>query len=253
MEKLDITRFPKPDYVTSEGLNTLVTNLSYCGNDIRKIMVTSRHAGEGKSYVTMNLMRTLAGIGRRVVLVDTDLRASGIQANYRLRCESGRIMGLTEYLSGHCLLDDVLYKTNIPNAWMIPAGHEAPNPLQLLEKEKMARLIEQLSREYDVVLLDTPPVGMLADAVALAKHCDGALIVVGYRQGKQREIGEAVESIRQTGCRVLGAVLNEVRFKNLSNRHYYYNSRRYSSYYAKRYAKGAKRGLFGKKKNDRND
>lgn len=236
MKKLEITRFAKPDYVTAEGLNTLVTNLSYCGKDIRRIMVTSRYAGEGKSYVTMNLMNTLAGIGRRVVLVDTDLRASGIQSNYRLRSESETIEGLSEYLSGHCGFEDVIYETNIQGAYLIPAGHEAPNPLQLLETEAMGQLIEKLSEDYDIVLLDTPPVGILADAVALAKYCDGALLVVAYRQGKQREIGDAVANIQQTGCKVLGAVLNDVHFKKLSNRHYYYNSKRYSSYYNKRYS-----------------
>lgn len=235
MKKLEITRFPELDYVSAEGLNTLVTNLSYCGNNIRKIMVTSRYAGEGKSYVTMNLMRTLAGIGRRVVLIDGDLRASGILASYRLRGPKQNLEGLSEYLSGRNRLEDVIYQTDIPNACIIPAGHRAPNPLQLLETEKMAQLVDRLSNEFDIVLLDTPPVGMLADAVSLAKYCDGALLVVAYRQGKQREIGTAVENIRQTGCPVLGAVLNEVRFKNLSNRHYYYNSRRYSSYYSKRY------------------
>lgn len=198
-------------------------------------MITSRYAGEGKSYVTMNLMNTLAGIGRRVVLVDTDLRASGIQSNYRLRGESETIDGLSEYLSGLCGYEDIIYETNIPGAYLIPAGHEAPNPLQLLETEAMGQLIERLGEEYDIVLLDTPPVGMLADAVALAKYCDGALLVVAYRQGKQREIGDAVANIQQTGCKVLGAVLNDVHFKNLSNRHYYYNSKRYSSYYNKRY------------------
>ena len=242
MKYLEITRFPELDYVSAEGMNTLVTNLSYCGPDIRKIMVTSRHASEGKSYVTMNLMRTLAGLGRRVVLVDADLRASGIQANYRLRCGSEfRLSGLSEYLSGHCELEEALYETNIPGAHLIPAGHEAPNPLQLMVTEKMEKLMERLGEQYDVVLMDTPPVGILADAVALAKYCDGALLVVGYRQGKQREITDAVESIRQTGCKVLGAVLNEVRFKNLSNRHYYYNSKRYSSYYNKHYGQ-KKRG-----------
>lgn len=237
MKKLEITRFSKPDYVTAEGLNTLVTNLSYCGKDIQRIMVTSRYAGEGKSYVTMNLMNTLAGIGRRVVLIDTDLRASGIQSNYRLRGENEHIDGLSEYLSGHCSFDEVLYETNIPGAYLIPAGHEAPNPLQLLETDAMKDLVDRLSAEFDFVLLDTPPVGILADAVALAKYCDGALLVVAYRQGKQREIGDAVANIQQTGCKVLGAVLNDVRFKNLSNRHYYYNSKRYSSYYSKRYGK----------------
>lgn len=235
MKKLEITRFPELDYVSAEGLNTLVTNLSYCGSNIRKIMVTSRYAGEGKSYVTMNLMRTLAGIGRRVVLIDGDLRASGILASYHLRGPKQNLEGLSEYLSGRNRLEDVIYQTDIPNACIIPAGHRAPNPLQLLETEKMAQLVDRLSNEFDIVLLDTPPVGMLADAVSLAKYCDGALLVVAYRQGKQREIGTAVENIRQTGCPVLGAVLNEVRFKNLSNRHYYYNSRRYSSYYSKRY------------------
>lgn len=235
MRTLEITRFPKADYVTAEGMNTLVTNLSYCGPDIRKIMITSRHASEGKSYVAMNLMRTLAGLGKRVVLVDADLRASGIQANYRLRSPEGKVFGLSEYLSRHCELDEALYETNIPNAWMIPAGHEAPNPLQLMITDTMEQLLEQLGREYDIVLIDTPPVGILADAVALAKYCDGALMVVAYRQGKHREIRDAVESIRQTGCKILGAVLNEVRFQNLSNRYYYYNSKRYSPYYHKEY------------------
>jgi len=234
VRKLEIGRFPEPDYVTAEGLNTLVTNLSYCGPDIRKVMVTSRYASEGKSYVTMNLLRTLAGIGRRVVVIDADMRASGILANHRLRCAEGDMYGLSEYLAGHCSLEAALYETNIPNAYIVPAGHEAPNPLQLLETDAMKQLVEKLGEEFDIVLVDTPPVGMLADAVALAKYCDGALLVVAYRQGKQREIGDAVDHLRQTGCRVLGAVLNEVRFKNLSNRHYYYNSKRYSSYYKRK-------------------
>lgn len=237
VNRLNITRFPEPDYMTSESLNTLITNISYCGDDIRKVMISSRHPGEGKSYVAMNLMRTLAGIGRKVVLVDTDLRASGIQTNYRLHSEQGKVLGLSEYLSNHCDFDDVLYQTNIENAWMIPAGHEAPNPLQLLETVRMASLIEELGNRFDVVLVDTPPVGMLADAVAVAKYCDGAILVVAYRQGKQREIRDAVENISQTGCRVLGAVLNGVRFKNLSNRRYYYNSKRYSYYYNRKYGK----------------
>ena len=82
---------------------------------------------------------------------------------------------------------------------MIPAGHEAPNPLQLLDTQAMGNLIEQLAGQFDIVLIDTPPVGMLADAVALAKFCDGALIIVGYCKGKQQEIKVVVESIRQTG------------------------------------------------------
>ena len=247
MANIEITRFPELDYTSAEGFNTLITNLSYCGKDVRKIMITSRYAGEGKSYITMNLMRSLARLGRRVVVVDTDLRASGIQAEYRLRDEQRTNLGLSEYLSGHCPLESALYQTNIPNAFILPAGHEAPNPLQLLDTDQMQQLMEWLSSRFDYVLVDTPPIGLLSDAVALAKYCDGALLVVSYGQGKRQEIGEAVESIRHTGCQMLGAVLNEVRFRKLSNRHYYYRSKRYSGYYSKKYGDYADRKLYGKK------
>lgn len=232
---IEITRFPELDYVSLEGFNTLVTNLSYCGQNIKKIMVTSRYASEGKSYVTMNLMRTYARMGRRVVVLDCDMRASGIQLDYMLRSVKRNIIGLSEYLSGHCSYEDVLYETSIPGGWLVPAGHEAPNPLQLIDTEKMKLMVERLAEEFDIVLVDTPPVGVIVDAVALAKFCDGALLVVGYGQGKQREIGEVVKTIEQTGCKLLGAVLNDVKFKKLSNRHYYYSSKRYAGYYRKKY------------------
>lgn len=232
---LEISNFPQLDYVCNEAMNTLCTNLSYCGKDIRKVMITSRYAGEGKSYISINLMRTFSQLGKRVVLVDTDLRASGIQSDYWLRYSTQNHYGLSEYLSGICDLEEAIYQTNLPNTYMIPAGHEAPNPLQLLDTQAMSDLIEQLAEQFDVVLLDTPPVGVLVDAVALAKFCDGALLVVGYCKGKQQEIGDAVENIKQTGCKVLGAVLNGVKFNSMSNRHYYYRSERYASHYNKRY------------------
>lgn len=240
MPVLEITQFPECDFVSHEAMNTLCTNLSYCGPDVRKVMITSRYAGEGKSYVSMNLMRTLSRLGRRVVLVDTDLRASGIQADYQLRYGTEKHVGLSEYLSGHCGLAEVLYQTNISGAYMIPAGHDAPNPLQLLDTDKMKQLVQWLGTQFDVVLIDTPPVGVLVDAVAMAKFCDGALLVVGYRKGNQSEIGDVVKHIKQTGCKMLGAVLNGVKFKSLSNKHYYYSSERYSGHYSKRYKYGKK-------------
>ena len=240
MPMIQISQFPETDFVSHEAMNTLCTNLSYCGADVRKVMITSRYAGEGKSYVSMNLMRTLARLGRRVVLVDTDLRASGIQSDYQLRYSTEKHYGLSDYLSGQCSVAEVLYQTSISGACIIPAGHEAPNPLQLLDTEKMKTLVEWLGSMFDVVLIDTPPVGVLVDAVAMAKFCDGVLLVVGYRKGNQNEIGDAVRNIHQTGCKMLGAVLNGVKFKSLSNKHYYYSSERYAGHYSKRYRYGKK-------------
>lgn len=238
---IEVSNFPELDFVCQEAMNTLCTNLSYCGKNISKIMITSRCAGEGKSYISMNLMRTLSQLGYKTVLIDTDFRASGIQSDYLLRYSTKNHHGLSEYLSGRCGLNEAIYQTNLPNSYMIPAGHEAPNPLQLLDTKEMKNLIDYLAERWDVVLVDTPPVGMLADAVAMAKFCDGALLVVGYRKGKQKEIGQAVENINQTGCKMLGAVLNGVKFNSMSNRYYYYNSERYASNYNKRYYSRKKR------------
>lgn len=232
---LEITNFPKLNFACNEAMNTLCTNLSYCGKNVRKIMITSRYAGEGKSYVSMNLLRTYSQLGRRTILIDTDLRASGIQSDYSLRYSTKNHYGLSEYLSGQCRLNEVIYRTNLPNTFMIPAGHQAPNPLQLLDTKTMEKLIDTLAGAFDVVLVDTPPIGLLVDAVALAKYCDGALMVVGYRKGKRREIADAVDNIKQTGCKMLGAVLNGVQFNNLSNKYYYYSSERYTMNYSKRY------------------
>lgn len=232
---IEIKNLPKLDFVCHEAMNTLCTNLSYCGKNVRKIMITSRYAGEGKSYISMNLLRTYSELGRRTILIDTDLRASGIQSDYSLRYSTKNHYGLSEYLSGQCGLNEVIYRTNLPNTYMIPAGHQAPNPLQLLDTKKMEKLINDLAKGFDIVLVDTPPIGLLVDAVALAKYCDGALMVVGYRKGKQREIGDAVENIKQTGCMMLGAVLNGVQFNSISNKHYYYSSERYTMNYNKSY------------------
>lgn len=95
--------------------------------------------------------------------------------------------------------------------------------------------MDRLTTEYDVVLIDTPPAGVIVDALEIAKYCDGALIVVSYNRGKKQEIGDLKKSIERTGCKVLGAVLNNVDFDAYSNRKYYYKSERYSSYYNDRY------------------
>lgn len=237
---LEIGKFPELDFVSLEAMNSLCTNLSYCGVGIRKIMITSRYASEGKSYISMNLMRTMTRLGRSVVLIDADLRASGVQHHFNLRYKGERRLGLSEYLSGLCELNEIVYQTDIPNAYIIPAGHEAPNPLELLDSKMMQDMVEGLGEHFDMVLMDTPPVGILSDAIALAKFCDGTLLVVGYLKGKQREIADAVKQIRQTGSRILGAVLNGVKFRSLSNKHYYYSSERYSGHYSRKYKYGSK-------------
>ena len=234
MNELNITNLPALEYMANEAFNTLATNLFYCGTDIQTILVTSRYQGEGKSFVTMNLMRTLSSLNKKVVLVDTDLRRSNLIGRYRIRFSDGNTSGLAQYLAGMCEIEDVLYQTNIERAKMIPVGKILENSLQLLSSSRMVQLMQQLRQQFDVILIDTSPVGMLVDAVEIAKHCDGALMVVSSGRGKKQEIDDARRAIEQTGCKVLGAVLNNVDFSAYSNRKYYYKSEQYSGYYASR-------------------
>lgn len=211
--RLDIKHLCELDFANAEALNTLAANLSYCGG-MRKIILASRSPGEGKTYLSMNLMRTLAGIGHRVVLIDADLRSGGDKPE-----------GLSEYLDNRCAFEDMLYQTDIPNAWMIPAGRKTTKPFHLLESKRMQEAIEELENTFDFMLLDTPATGILADALSLARHCDGVLLVVGYRRGRMQEINTLSESFRRTGCPVLGAVLNQVNLNKLGNRYHYYRAR----------------------------
>lgn len=158
MKRIELTRFAPLDYAGAEALNTLCTNLSFCGSSVKKIMITSCHAAEGKSYLTMNLMRKMAELGKKVIMVDADLRRSRIGSKYGMRVVEGRALGLTHYLAGMCGVDEVVYATNIPGAYMVPVGHEVSNSLALLTHEHFKRLLDELAREYDLVLVDAPPV-----------------------------------------------------------------------------------------------
>ena len=240
MNHLNITRFPEAEYRWVEAMNTLCTNLSYSGKDMKTILITSRYEDEGKSLISMNLLRTLAGLRKKVVMVDADLRRSCINRSFRIQYESTRTNGLAQYLAGLCPMDDILYETDIPNAYMIPVGRTVANPLNLLNAPEMPTLMEKLREEFDYIIIDTPPAGIVIDAVDMARHCDGALIVVSYMRGKCRDITEVRDMIRQTGCKVLGTVMNNVEFDSLSNKHYYYSSGRYAyNYdYRKRYESG---------------
>lgn len=223
MNLLTFTRFDTLDYAASEALNTLTTNLSFAGNNVQKIMLTSCRPQEGKSFLSMNLMRTLAGVGKQVVLVDADLRRSLLSSRYGVQT-SDQMLGLSHYLAGMCTVDDIVFKTNIKNAYMVMAGYDVANSLALLSTPRFARLLDVLAKEFDVVLVDAPPVGVIIDAAQIAKSCDGVLFVVSNDLIPRRELLEATRQIEKTGCPIVGAVLNKVHFDSRSTKRYYYKT-----------------------------
>lgn len=240
MNKVEFTRLPALDYACDEAINTLCTNLTFAGEDKRKIMVTSCQASEGKSFLTINIMRTLARLGHSVVLVDADLRRSQIAARYGMRVVEGSGQGLTHFLAGMCPLGEVVYQTNVPGACIIPVGHEVSNSLALLSTPRLQRMLEQLRQKFDFVLVDAPPVGVIIDAAEIAKFCDGTILGVKYNAISRRELIEAKAQLERTGCRILGAVLNNVAFDTISSKKYY--NKHYYTHYDSDYYKPAQSG-----------
>lgn len=239
MYKLEITRFKELDYACNEAINTLCTNLIFTGSDKKKLMFTSCTAHEGKTFVAMNAMRTFARLGRRVILIDADLRRSQILTRYGLVAEEGEGHGLAHYLAGIAALDDVIYETNIPGAYMIPAGYAVSNSLELLNNRLFEKMMNRLAEQFDYVIVDAPPVGMIIDAAEIARNCDGAALVVKYNAISRRELEEAKRQMLRAGCPILGAVLNNVEFDSLISKKYYNKS--YYSHYESGYYKPRKK------------
>ena len=125
MKNVSITQFPKLGFAAEEAVNTLCTNLTFSGENVRKIMITSCHASEGKSFTSINIMRTLASFGRTVVLVDADLRRSMLRGTYGIQYNEDKPRGLAHMLAGMASFDEIIYETDIENAFFVPEGRDA--------------------------------------------------------------------------------------------------------------------------------
>ena len=240
MNKLSVNKFPALSYACDEAVNTLCTNLSFSGEDVKKIMLTSCHASEGKSFLSMNVARTLGKLGHTVALVDADLRKSSIASKYSLKFEDKENrQGLSHFLAGMATENEVIYETNLPGVYIVPVGRTVSNPLPLLNSKRMQDLLDHLAERVDYVLVDAPPIGTVIDAAQIAKSCDGSLMIVNYNSVRRKELTETKAQLEQTGCPILGAVLNMAEFDGYLGRKYYYKSYYYKySYYGTESRKG---------------
>lgn len=225
MNQITIKRFPALSYAAREAINTLCTNLSFSGENVHRVMVTSCHASEGKSFISMNIMRTMARLGKTVALVDADLRRSMITSQYELEFENNdEAWGLSHWLAGMAEEEQIIYPTNISGAYIIPVGREVSNPLPLLVSPRFDTLLANLAQQVDYVIVDAPPLGVVIDAAEISKSCDGTLIVVNHNSVRRQELLSVKEQLEQAGSPILGTVLNMVPFDNYLGRKYYYKS-----------------------------
>lgn len=235
MKKVTIRQSMTLDYAGEEALNTICTNLAFSGRNLRKIVFTSNLQSEGKSWMAMHVLANLAQRGRKVVLVDADMRRSFLMQRYKMEAD-GEIFGLAHYLTGQCELEDAIYETNLNGACLIPAGRDVTNPVSLVDTPFFKQMLETLSEKFDMVIVDTPPIGMVIDAAEIAASCDGTVLVLDYNKTRIREIRECKRQMEQSGTPVLGCIINKVSFASLSAKKYYnksYYSHYRSGYYRK--------------------
>lgn len=197
-----------PDHKVEEALRKLRTNLRYTNIDkgLRSFIVSSAMQGDGKSTVSANLARVMALSGLDVILVEGDLRRPTMNSTFHI---DPHHPGLSHLLVGAASLESVLVTSPVPGLQIIPAGDIPPNPSELLGSTRMSDLLSYLASDH-VVIVDAPPVLPVTDAVALAEHTDGVLLVIRSGSTTEDQLRQAAASIRQGGGTVLGIALNQV-------------------------------------------
>lgn len=224
---------PRFSNTMEESLRAVRTNIQFCGDDVRTIMFTSTEPSEGKSTVVMDLGRSFASAGYRVLVIDSDMRKSALIGRYRFRRQdSERIRGLSHYLSGLVPLNQVLYDTNIDRLSIIFSGRNVKNSTELLGKSYFTDLLKKAREEFDYVLIDCAPMTAAIDATYIAQYCDGAVYVIAQDTVNARIVKECASQLEASGVRILGAVLNKVR---MDKNKYYGYGKYYGNYYGKYY------------------
>lgn len=236
------------NFATQEAYKLLRTKLQYALSSDKKckiIVVSSAISGEGKSLSSINIAYSFAQLNKRVLLIDGDMRRPTLASKLSLP----NYPGLSEYLSGFMGLDELLQNFSDDNdqnpVQILTAGNTPPNPVELINSEKMRQAFETLREKYDYILIDMPPVGDVSDALVAAKLVDGVLMIVRHDYSTRSAIRETVRQFEFIGCNILGVVLNCMNEK-VSKYHIKKYNNRYSYHYA--YANATGNTCAGKKK-----
>lgn len=229
--KGDLIVYREPRSPISEIFRTLRTNIQFMSkkHGSQTILITSTNASEGKSWISSNLAVTMAQTGRRVVVVDGDMRRGMVYSIFKVAPRPG----LSNYLSGvnndESILSDVedyIQHTKIENLDVLSAGNVPPNPSELLILPQMVELLNDLKQIYDVVIIDGTPCQLVTDSLILARMVDSVIVVAACKETKRKDLERVIENLRNVGGKLFGVVLNKLPISTKKyEKSYYYGDK----------------------------
>lgn len=201
----------------AEAFRVFAVNLrfTFAQKASRTVLITGVSENIGKTLISANLAIAMAQSGFKVLLIDCDIRKPCVHKLFK----DENTIGLTHVLCEDVKPEDAIKKTKIDNLSYLPAGLKSPNPVKLLLSSEMSTLLNNLCREYDWIIIDTPPVGVVSDALILSNNCDGVVLVVEEGASDYRQVSKAIEEIKYVNGNLLGVVLN--KSKKFNKRYYY--------------------------------
>ena len=235
--KNEIVVIENPKSPDAEMFRNLRTNIQFMNADSEKkvILITSTAPSEGKSYVTSNLATAFAQIDKKVLIVDADMRKGRQYSLFNLNPKPG----LSNYLSGVVEksftenkdnISNFIQETNIDNLYVLVAGSVPPNPSELLVSQKMNNIIDDLKKDFDIILFDAPPCLIVADALMIARLVDFSILVTAQYITRMEDLIKAKSTIENVGGKVAGVVLNKVQITSKRYENTYYYGEKLTSY-----------------------
>lgn len=206
-----------PKSIVSEQFRTLRTNINFSMPDqeLKTLLFTSASPGEGKSTVAGNTAVVFAQEGKRVLLVDADMRKPTVHYTFHMT----NTLGLSNLLTRQATVADVVKVSTIDNLHVITCGPIPPNPAELLGSKTMDNVLEELKEHFDIVIFDAPPVLSVTDAQILSNKCEGTILVMSAGETEKEGIVKAKEALVSSQANIIGAVLNNYK---LDKDNYYY-------------------------------
>ncbi len=232
LEDRDLHIHRQPKSSVAECCRAIRTNLLFMSPDkqFKSLVVTSGSPQEGKSTAVINLGIAMAQSGNRVVLLDTDMRRPRLHKAFGVPND----IGVSSLVVGEGTLEDAVKTTEVPNLFVLPCGPIPPNPAEMLHTQAFRDLLDRLAKKYDRIILDSPPIGPVADAAVLSTQVDGVVMVLKSGRTSRDVARRAVRALRDVKARVFGAILNDINLADPKYGYYYDSYSRYGHYYAEK-------------------